>query len=100
MSLIPTGSTIDFFPGLVAFLEGLLFMKWEKAITIGAIVALAGLIPSSPIPSMPYNEALWETIIASLVGGAVLTGVWDGGFGRNLFLTFILDTSSRTFSNA
>lgn len=97
---------IHFFQGLVAFLEALLLFKensMKKAATSAIVIALSGIIPGGsvigPAYADAYNEQLWETIIATLVGGGILSAIWDGGFGKNAMKVFILDTSSKTVSN-
>lgn len=97
---------IHFFQGVVAFLEGLLIFKEksaEKAAAAAIVIALSGLVPGGgvigPAYAGAYNEALWETILATLGGGLVLSGIWGGGFGKNAMKVFILDTSSKTVAN-
>ncbi len=101
------GVQLNLFQGVVAFLEGLLIFKEKGVVAASAkksaaaaiVIAISGLVPTPVATGMYYNEALWETIIATLVGGGILSAIWDGGFGKNALKVFILDTSSKTVSN-
>lgn len=97
---------IYFFQGVVAFLEGILLFKensYKKAGAAAAVIALSGILPGASIVGPQYangyNEQLWETILATVGGGIVLSAIWGGGFGKNAMKVFILDTSSKTVAN-
>jgi hypothetical protein len=94
------GWSVNIVQGIIAFIEGLLIrMKAPKSAVLAvAIVVSSALPPSGYMKDWQYNEKLWETIIATILGGAVLTGFYDGNFLSNAIHAFIIDTSSMAFT--
>lgn len=110
MSLIGipgTGVEVYIMRGIIAGAEALLFMKGSKAATVGLIVALSGVVPSSgwafglanSAPRLDYNQNIVETALAALIGSAIITGIFDGHYFRNAAYIAIVSTSSRAIAN-
>ncbi len=92
--------SINITQGIIAFLEGLAIgMKAKKSAVLAGSIVVASLLPASMAGGWEYNEELWETVIATILGGAVLTGAYDGSFMHNAIKAFIIDTSSQCFTD-
>ena len=93
--------SINITQGIVAFLEGLLIgMKAPKSAVLAVVVIVSSAIPPAAGVDMAYNEKMWEAIIATILGGLVLNGVYDGGFIREAIWAFLIDTSSMAATDA
>lgn len=87
--------SVNIVQSIIAFVEGLVIgFKAPKSAVLAAVILVSSALPDAGFVGMNYNEKLWETVIATLLGGAILTGVYDGGFIKNAIMAFIVDTSS------
>lgn len=93
--------SINVSQGIVAFLEGLLVgMKAPKSAVLAVVVIVSSAIPPAAGVGMEYNEKMWEIIIATIVGGLALNGIYDGGFIKEAIQAFIIDASSMAATDA
>lgn len=92
--------SVNIVQSIIAFAEGLLIgMKAPKSAVLAAVILVSSAIPDSGFVGMQYNERLWETVLATLFGGAVLSAVYDQGFIHNAVKAFIIDTSSMALTD-
>jgi len=91
--------SVNLTQGIIAGIEAQIF-QGQDALLIGALVLLSSAVPpSGVIGYFGDNEKLWELLIATFIGGAILKGVHGRSYMHQAGRMFLFDSSSMALTD-